>query len=86
MNDGNIVSRLFRRIGRVLTGLVKAFQVLVFLLFIVVILSALMNLSGGAIEIPESAALVLAPSGRLVEQPVPSWRCRKAARRLLSAT
>ncbi|MEJ2139017.1 MAG: signal peptide peptidase SppA [Gammaproteobacteria bacterium] len=63
------MSRLFSLIGRVLTGLVKAVQILVFLVFVVVILSALANLSGGAIEIPESAALILAPSGSLVEQP-----------------
>ena len=69
MSEKNPVSRLFSLIGRVLTGLVKGVQILVFLVFVVVILSALANLSGGAIEIPESAALILAPSGSLVEQP-----------------
>lgn len=69
MSKSSPVRRLFSFVGRVLTGLVKAVQVLVFLVFVVIILSALANLSGGAIKIPESAALVVAPSGQLVEQP-----------------
>ena len=69
MSKSSPVRRLFSFVGRALTGLVKAVQVLVFLVFVVIILSALANLSGGTIKIPESAALVVAPSGLLVEQP-----------------
>jgi protease-4 len=69
MSGKNPVSRVFGFIWRVLERLVKSIQVLLFLVFIVIIFSAVSNLSGGGIKVPESAALLIAPSGFLVEQP-----------------
>ena len=68
MSIMNPIKRVFGFAWRVLERLVKSIQVLIFLLFVAIVLSALSNLSGGGIEIPDSAALVIAPSGRLVEQ------------------
>jgi protease-4 len=68
MSGSNPVSRLFGFVWRSLQWLVKSLQVIIFLVFIVIVVSALSNLSGGGIKIPESAALVLAPDGFLVEQ------------------
>lgn len=68
MSKGNPVTRFFGFIWRALQGLVKSLQVILFLVFAAIIVSALSNLSGGGITVPESAALVVAPSGFLVEQ------------------
>jgi protease-4 len=68
MSKGNPVTRVFGFIWRVLERLVKSLQVIIFLVFAVIIISALSNLSGGGITVPDSAALVVAPSGFLVEQ------------------
>ena len=68
MSEGNPVTRVFGFIWRLLQGLVKSLQVIIFLVFAAIIVSALSNLSGGGITVPESAALVVAPSGSLVEQ------------------
>jgi protease-4 len=64
-----LVGRSFRFAWKVLERIVKSIQVIIFLVFIVIIVAALRNLSGGGISVPESAALVVAPSGFLVEQP-----------------
>jgi len=69
MSEKNPISRAFGFIWRFLSGLVKSVQVLLFLLVIVIVFSALSNLSGGGIKVPESTALLIAPSGFLVEQP-----------------
>jgi len=69
MSGKNPVSRVFGFVWRLLERLVKSIQVLVFLLFIVIIVSALSNLSGGGIKVADSTALLIAPSGFLVEQP-----------------
>jgi protease-4 len=68
MSGRNPISRAFGFLWRVLERLVKSIQVLLFLLFVVIVFSALSNLSGGGIKVPESAALLIAPSGFLVEQ------------------
>lgn len=68
MSGNNPLSRFFGFIWRLLGGLVKAVQALMLLLVIVVVISALSSLSGGGIDIPESAALIIAPGGALVEQ------------------
>ncbi len=64
-----LAGRVFRFAWKVLERIVKSIQVIIFLVFIVIIVAALRNLSGGGITVPESAALVVAPSGFLVEQP-----------------
>ncbi|TDJ46138.1 MAG: signal peptide peptidase SppA [Gammaproteobacteria bacterium] len=69
MSGKNPIIRVFGFLWRMLERLVKSIQVLLFLLFVVIIFSALSNLSGGGIEVPESTALLIAPSGFLVEQP-----------------
>ena len=69
MSGKNPISRAFGFFWRFLAGLVKSVQVLLFLLVIVIVFSALSNLSGGGIKIAESTALLIAPSGFLVEQP-----------------
>jgi len=68
MSSSNPVSRIFSFLWRLLERLVKSVQILIFILMVVIVLSAVSNLSGGGIKIPESAALVIAPGGMLVEQ------------------
>ncbi len=70
MSERNPISRIFGFIWRLIERLVKAIQVIIFLFVIVLVLSALSGLSGGGITIPDSGALVIAPSGFLVEQAV----------------
>ena len=62
------IGRMFAFIWRMLERLVKGLQVLLFLLFFVIFFAALSNLSGGGVRVPDSAALVIAPTGFLVEQ------------------
>jgi len=62
------IGRFFGFLWRMLQGLVKSLQVLFFLFFVIIIISAMSNLSGGGVRIPESAALVIAPTGVLVNQ------------------
>jgi len=69
MSGKNPVSRAIGFVWRLLAGLVKSIQILLFLVVIVVIFSGLSALSGGGIKIPESTALLVAPTGLLVEQP-----------------
>lgn len=65
MNNPNIIVRFFRFIWR-LFGVLKALlQVLVVLLLIALIVTAF---QGAVVEVPDRAALVLAPSGQLVEE------------------
>ena len=57
--------KLFRFLWRFLGNLVKAIQILIMLVFIGIVVGLLV---GTDIEIPESAALVIAPNGILVDQ------------------
>jgi len=59
------MKKLFSAIGKILGGLVKFLQAALLLFFIVIWVIAL---SGNRVEVPESGALILAPSGVLVEQ------------------
>jgi protease-4 len=68
MSGKNPVVRLLGFLWRSLQRLIKGLQALIFLVFVVVIFSALSGLSGGGIEVPDSAALVISPTGLLVEQ------------------
>jgi protease-4 len=68
MSGSNPITRVFGFIWRFIERLVKAIQVLIFLFVVVLVFSALSNLSGGGIKVPDSGAMVLAPSGFLVEQ------------------
>jgi protease-4 len=68
MSGSNPITRVFGFIWRLIERLVKGIQVLIFLFVVVLVLSALSGLSGGGITIPDSGALVIAPSGFLVEQ------------------
>jgi len=68
MSNSSLIGRFFGYIWRVVERLIKFVQVLMFLLVLVIILSAVNNLRGGGIQIPASAALVIAPGGELVEQ------------------
>ncbi|MCP4277327.1 MAG: signal peptide peptidase SppA [Gammaproteobacteria bacterium] len=69
MSGSNPIARVFGFIWRLIERLVKGIQILVFLFIVVLVLSALSGLSGGGITVPDSGAMVLAPSGYLVEQP-----------------
>jgi protease-4 len=68
MSGKNPVVRLFGFLWRCLERLIKGIQALILNVFVVVIVSALSGLSGGGITVPESAALVISPTGILVEQ------------------
>lgn len=60
------VRRIFRAMGRVF-GAARSFTAnLLFLIFLVLVLATLFG--GGAAQVPDRAALVIAPSGSLVEQ------------------
>ena len=68
MSNSSLIGRFFGFIWRVVERLIKVVQVLMFLLVLVIVLSAINNLRGGGIQIPDSAALIIAPGGELVEQ------------------
>jgi protease IV len=59
------MKRFFSVIGKILGGLVKFLQAAILLLFIAIWAVAL---SGKQVVVPDSAALILAPSGQLTEQ------------------
>jgi protease-4 len=69
MSISKTIGRVFGLLWSMIERLVKGIQVLIFLFVVVLVLSALSGLSGGGISIPDSAALIVAPSGFLVEQP-----------------
>jgi protease-4 len=69
MSVSKTIGRVFGLLWRMIERLVKGIQVLIFLFVVVLVISALSGLSGGGISIPDSAALIVAPSGFLVEQP-----------------
>lgn len=68
MSEKGPIVRFFGFVWRLIERLTKALQVLIFLFVVVLLVSAISNLSGRGIEIPESAALLIAPSGLLQEQ------------------
>jgi protease-4 len=68
MSEKGPIVRFFGFIWRVIERLTKVLQVLIFLFVIVLLFSALSNMSGQGIKIPESAALLIAPTGLLQEQ------------------
>jgi protease-4 len=68
MSGSNPITRFFGFIWRFIERLVKGIQVLIFLFVVGLVFSALSGLSGGGITVPDSGALVIAPSGFLVEQ------------------
>lgn len=65
MNKPNFFVRFFRFLWRVFGVLRALVQVLILLLIIGIILLAF---QGAVVEVPDKAALVIAPSGQLVEQ------------------
>jgi protease-4 len=69
MSSGNPVSRFFRFLWKCIERLVKGIQILLFLLVVVLFVSILSGVGGPGISVPDSAALVISPSGFLVEQP-----------------
>lgn len=60
--------RVFKFIGRVIGGLIKAVQALFFLIFLAVIIAVVGGLGGAVVTVPDSAALIIAPGGLLVEE------------------
>ena len=68
MSEKNPIVRFFGFIWRVIERLTKVLQVCIFLFVILLVFSAISNLSGRGIQIPESAALLVAPAGTLLEQ------------------
>ena len=65
MDKPNLLVRFFRFIWRLFGVLRALVQILVVLLIVGLIVSAF---QGAVVEVPESGALVLAPSGQLVEE------------------
>ena len=63
-----MIGKFFNHIWRFFLGLMKALQVLIFFGFILIFILIFQDKSDGGFSVPESAALVLAPSGALVEQ------------------
>jgi protease-4 len=68
MSGSNPIVRVFGFIWRLIEQLIKGIRVLVFLFIVVLVLSALSGLSGGGITVPDSGAMIIAPTGFLVEQ------------------
>ena len=63
-----MISKFFKTIWRIFNGLMRALQVLIFFAFILIIVIIVRDKSAGTFSVPGSAALVIAPSGTLVEQ------------------
>ena len=64
----NPIVRVFGFIWRLIERIVKSIQVLIFLFVILMLFSIFSGMSGKGIAVPESAALIVAPVGFLVEQ------------------
>ena len=64
----NPIVRAFGFIWRLIERIVKSIQVLIFLFVILMLFSIFSGMSGKGIAVPESAALIVAPVGFLVEQ------------------
>jgi protease-4 len=64
----NPVIRALGFIWRLIERLVKGIQVLFFLFVVLMLVSIFSGMSGGGMSVPESAALIVAPTGFLVEQ------------------
>ena len=58
---GNPIIRLFGFIWRLIERLVKGIQVLIFLVVVLMVVSIVAGTSGGGIQVPESAAMIVAP-------------------------
>ena len=58
--------QIIKKIFSIFNGILKVFKLLLLVLFLVLIVVLLTEKKG--VQVPESAALVLAPSGVLVEQ------------------
>ena len=69
MSSSNPVTRVLGGIWRFIERLVKGIQVLFFLVVVLLVISIVGGKSGGALSLPDRAALIIAPSGVLVEQP-----------------
>ncbi len=65
---GNPIVRLFGFVWRLIERLVKGIQVLIFLIIVLMLVSIFSGMSGRGVFVPESAALIIAPMGFLVEQ------------------
>ncbi len=63
-----MISKFFKTIWRIFNGLMRALQVFIFFAFIAIIVIIVSDRSAGTFSVPDSAALVIAPSGTLVEQ------------------
>ena len=68
MSEKGLIRRFFGFIYRFMVRLIKVVQVLVFLVVFGIVVSALSNLSGDGLTVPDSAALVVAPVGMLVNR------------------
>jgi protease-4 len=64
----NPIVRAFGFIWRLIERIVKSIQVLIFLFVILMLVSIFSSMSGKGTAVPESAALIVAPVGFLVEQ------------------
>jgi protease-4 len=64
----NPIVRVFGFVWRLIERIVKSIQVLIFLFVILMLFSIFSGMSGKGIAVPESAALIVAPVGFLVEQ------------------
>ena len=65
---GNPIVRLFGFVWRLIERLVKGIQVLIFLIVVLLVVSIFSGMSGRGVSVPESAAMIVAPLGVLVEQ------------------
>jgi len=63
-----MIKKIFRGIFRLFSGLMRFVQVLVFCTFFLVFILIFMDRSDSGSTMPDSAALIIAPSGMLVEQ------------------
>lgn len=63
-----MIKKLFKGIWRFFSGLMRVVQVLVFCTFFLIFLMLFMDQSDSGTAMPDSAALIIAPSGMLAEQ------------------
>jgi len=63
-----MINKIFKKIWQFFSGLMRALQVLIFFGFILIFVMIFRDKSDGGFSIPDSAALIISPSGMLVEQ------------------